>query len=515
MTLAAAAAAAQAASPCAPELTGAGGLTLCGTWTVHWYEGSPSEDIWIGGLAPGIVKWPRLPPAPDGTGGGSDIEYVQEVMFGTDVATVFFYEDSSGAVNEIRPMTIRPQADGIYLLDLDDPEHPGEIDVTLLLRPWPPLLSPPLSSSFPTFTCIGDKCLYTWGQLANAATLRPALQMLGSPTSGRDAFGLRVASSFLGVAEALGPGIQQSIFDTCPVFQSPVDHTSIAALQFFSNLNIPKRCGTAGATTAGLHGVSDFGALKAYASVSADAYPFTQSPAQRNEIGFTAQTIAGVADVLLFKEDTRRPGDVVNDRTVVYTFRIDGTGATQAGDAFADAAFFFRGAQGPCPMSPSCVAFFGDWLGPGRQSAPALEVALPYEFEESYLTGFELLAVSMLASNPDSPAPALDGSAIANFAATATLARIQLFEGTPVNRGPEITGFRIISGSGTDYNEFVASLVCDVDADRDVDLDDLRQIRAANRRVPSAGDPRDSNRDGRINVADVRFCQLRLGAAPQ
>jgi hypothetical protein len=54
-------------------------------------------------------------------------------------------------------------------------------------------------------------------------------------------------------------------------------------------------------------------------------------------------------------------------------------------------------------------------------------------------------------------------------------------------------------------------LVCDVDDDGDVDAVDLRIIRQANRQPPVGDDdPRDANGDGRINVADVRYCQLRL-----
>lgn len=51
---------------------------------------------------------------------------------------------------------------------------------------------------------------------------------------------------------------------------------------------------------------------------------------------------------------------------------------------------------------------------------------------------------------------------------------------------------------------------CDADGDRDIDNDDLLLIRAANRQnASSATDPRDGNGDGKINVADVRYCQLR------
>jgi len=50
---------------------------------------------------------------------------------------------------------------------------------------------------------------------------------------------------------------------------------------------------------------------------------------------------------------------------------------------------------------------------------------------------------------------------------------------------------------------------CDADGDQDVDLSDLRLIAAANGQTAQPGDPRDGNGDGRINVADVRYCQLR------
>jgi hypothetical protein len=52
---------------------------------------------------------------------------------------------------------------------------------------------------------------------------------------------------------------------------------------------------------------------------------------------------------------------------------------------------------------------------------------------------------------------------------------------------------------------------CDTDADGDVDTQDLLNIRAANRQNASGpADPRDGNGDGRIDIADVRYCQLRL-----
>lgn len=51
---------------------------------------------------------------------------------------------------------------------------------------------------------------------------------------------------------------------------------------------------------------------------------------------------------------------------------------------------------------------------------------------------------------------------------------------------------------------------CDTDGDNDVDTADLLVIRMATGQTASgANDPRDGNNDGRINVADARYCQLR------
>lgn len=56
-------------------------------------------------------------------------------------------------------------------------------------------------------------------------------------------------------------------------------------------------------------------------------------------------------------------------------------------------------------------------------------------------------------------------------------------------------------------------LACDINADGKVSPADLRLIKAKLNTVASGPtDPRDANRDGVINVADVRYCQLRLTA---
>ena len=63
------------------------------------------------------------------------------------------------------------------------------------------------------------------------------------------------------------------------------------------------------------------------------------------------------------------------------------------------------------------------------------------------------------------------------------------------------------------YDLTVASqggLVCDVNEDGVVNGTDLQLIRNRNGQAPTGpNDPYDANGDGKINVADVRFCQLR------
>ena len=55
------------------------------------------------------------------------------------------------------------------------------------------------------------------------------------------------------------------------------------------------------------------------------------------------------------------------------------------------------------------------------------------------------------------------------------------------------------------------TIVCDVNADGRVTLADLSLIRGKNlQNASGANDPYDPNKDGKINVADVRYCQLRL-----
>src|SRR5205807_489902 len=55
----------------------------------------------------------------------------------------------------------------------------------------------------------------------------------------------------------------------------------------------------------------------------------------------------------------------------------------------------------------------------------------------------------------------------------------------------------------------VVQTKCDVDGNGKVDSTDIKAIMAGIGKPPSAGDPRDFNGDGIINIVDVRQCTLQ------
>ena len=233
-----------------------------------------------------------------------------------------------------------------YELRLEEEVDGGIVDDVIMLLetgatpgPAAPLLLPPPNAAHATFVCLGDKCLYTYGQLTTIDR-EPLAEYIGLESPGNFVGGKREVSSFLAMSEELGPGAIIGPFDPCPIFQTPADPFSPTGLSFLAGLNAPKHCGSTGAVTGGAYAVSDFGKLKAYASLTAEQYPLLPQPAAG--VGFRIYSNAGVADVLLFDDDTRLPGNVIN-RTVRYTFRVDGEVARAGAGAFTDGGFCLRG----------------------------------------------------------------------------------------------------------------------------------------------------------------------------
>jgi beta-lactamase superfamily II metal-dependent hydrolase len=86
--------------------------------------------------------------------------------------------------------------------------------------------------------------------------------------------------------------------------------------------------------------------------------------------------------------------------------------------------------------------------------------------------------------------------------------------GSTIDAGDNISDFQVLSPSAPQNLAspiVIPTIKCDADGNGVIDTADLVIIRNANGQTATgAADPRDGNSDGAINVADVRYCQLRL-----
>lgn len=98
--------------------------------------------------------------------------------------------------------------------------------------------------------------------------------------------------------------------------------------------------------------------------------------------------------------------------------------------------------------------------------------------------------------NPGASFANADASGVAQFC----------YVGTNVGSDTIVASVGTLSDNAT--KEWTANVVrvCDIDQDGDVDTVDLSAIRAAIGQTPTANDPRDANRDGKITINDVRAC---------
>jgi hypothetical protein len=91
--------------------------------------------------------------------------------------------------------------------------------------------------------------------------------------------------------------------------------------------------------------------------------------------------------------------------------------------------------------------------------------------------------------------------------------------GSTTDTGDNASDFRLLAPS--DPQNIASPIViptmkCDADGNGIVDQADLMIIRLANGQAASGPtDPRDGNSDGSINIADVRYCQMRQTPPPQ
>ena len=297
------------------------------------------------------------------------------------------------------------------------------------------------------------------------------------PSTGTGNFGQRQTSSVLAVSEFLGPGASRFPLSTCPHYWTPVNPTDPLALLLLTQLNVPFSCGGSGVVTGGMYAVSGFGLLKAYASLSTSLYPKAQSDQtpSRSDDGYTVRGVAGAVDVFLVANDTRTPTST-NQRHAIFTFHVSGSNPILVKkDAIATAGFFMRGGGEPCPFTSTfCQARMGDWI----KGSGGATITIPANFiaGQAILGGFELVAAVVAGSNPASNAATFDASGLADFSSTATLTRIQLFEGTAENPGPEIKDFTVTSKSGADYNKYNVDTAPTADDDGD-GVDNLHEFQ--------------------------------------
>jgi len=82
---------------------------------------------------------------------------------------------------------------------------------------------------------------------------------------------------------------------------------------------------------------------------------------------------------------------------------------------------------------------------------------------------------------------------------------------TPDVVGSYVVQLKMSDGAASDSDNVLifVSMVCDVDVDGDVDLNDIEAIFEARRTPAEPGDPRDANGDGRINLIDTIICLFR------
>ncbi len=309
----------------------------------------------------------------------------------------------------------------------------------------PPGLRPP--TDHPPAICVGGwpaTCLHTWGAVAEANTGRPLHMQNGWATTGILSNGHRDWSELAAATVAYPSDSDVSVPAACVFFEG---FPSLATRVQVVDLG-PMSC-VPGTVTQSMYASSEFGRLRAYAGLGA-----------RNVEGTLALTSYGAAyayeSIQIQTDSPSRvfPGaqsvvGLTNDRVVRFTFRVDGhTGAT-ADEADAAAGFFMRYSGGPCP-SPGCAHPFRPWVSSSAGRLVQFDVEYDHRYPLSLGVQF-VAAASATAFERDSQT-SYSASVAANFSSTAELVGIQAFEGTIDDLGSEITDFRVLSASGTQYN---------------------------------------------------------------
>jgi hypothetical protein len=366
-------------------------------------------------------------------------------------------------------------------------------------------ITPP---GFPSdiFTCIGSTwCLYSYGEGVDFSGLYPPLFAAG---------GLQCAESETDCITG-----SSQLFTTTAAFTFPAPPSGNAFLSpCDQSITLGSTvgfvgCGS-GTTTSTVYASSAFGQLEAGAWLDASQYPMYSGQVLNGQATYG---VAGGAELFLFNSNGPFPPPTVvqaqpTDSVARFTFVVHGTPTAQGVSAAnTQTGFFFSDAGMPCPDYP-CSTPAPTWAF-YAQGANSFETVvsfdLPFVSGQPLLAEFNLAAAVEVMGNPTQGAQTYSAQTSMDLRSTATLARIQLFPGTPGNLGQEITNFDVLAASGTSYTPIgIRTNVCDLRQDGSVDVADVQLIvNEALGAVPAAID---LNGDGAINVVDA---QIEIAAA--
>jgi hypothetical protein len=130
-------------------------------------------------------------------------------------------------------------------------------------------------------------------------------------------------------------------------------------------------------------------------------------------------------------------------------------------------------------------------------------------------------ALQWTAALPAGTAVTGEARAAETQAGLASVAFQSVANGAPIGQAGRYVELRLTLNASPQndspllYDVTVNSLAttCNIDADGDIDSIDISLIRAGIGRTPTANDPRDANRDGKITMVDVRMCTLQCTRA--
>jgi hypothetical protein len=358
-------------------------------------------------------------------------------------------QDCTDSCIDAEIVSVEERQPGVFYISVRKPGEDG-VEAVFIFRGGCGVLLPPSDSIMPAFQCVGtDVCMFTWGVLASC-TGAPMASFIPFTATG-PVTPVSPGSGFVARKTYWHPSDTLSPLPQCDYFQAtPLDGNT--PIEVTSGLTFNTGCVFKTAVASFTGRSKGLKELKAYAALRVDGYARAEATSMLHDDGQMAHALAGASDVLLFQTDTAIP--VLTPLVAKFTYHITGNTTKSGTDALTAAGSWIRGGADLCPdFFTSCSTDLEEWKGPGEARIE------PFEFElqkgTGLLTGFELVASALAAADPASDELRHSADVRARFDATAKLVRIQLFEETIDNLGPEIQDFSIESESGEDYNVLI------------------------------------------------------------